>query len=135
MGFQFDSADPEPKYYEGLPSLWAGIPYDFVQGGAGLEILGHRHLPRWPAGRGFPCASSSGRPHAARDEGPHVHEAVGPMSREGGRGSGRYPGPSVLSDSSRATSSRPGQASGRPSASHTPEPGSAVPIWAAAWPC
>jgi hypothetical protein len=46
-----------------------------------------------------------------------------------------YPGPSVLSDSSRATSSRPGQASGWPSASHTPEPGSAVPIWAAAWPC
>lgn len=40
VGFQFDSGDPEPKLYEGLPGLWAGIPYDFVQGGVGLEIPG-----------------------------------------------------------------------------------------------
>lgn len=47
VGFQFDSGDPEPKFYEGLPGLWAGIPYDFVQGGAGLEIPG---LPDQVAG-------------------------------------------------------------------------------------
>ncbi len=40
VGFQFDSADPEPRFYEGLPGSWAGIPYDFVGGGAGLEIPG-----------------------------------------------------------------------------------------------
>jgi len=40
VGFQFDSGDPEPRFYEGLPGLWAGTPYDFVQGGAGLEIRG-----------------------------------------------------------------------------------------------
>ncbi len=40
IGFQFDSADPEPKLYEGLPGAWAGVPYDFVKGGAGLEIPG-----------------------------------------------------------------------------------------------
>ena len=88
-----------------------------------------------PAGRTFLYAASSGRPHPARGEGPYVYEAVGPVSEEGERGSGHYPGPSASPDSSRATSSRMGQTSGRPSASHTPEPGSAVPIWAAAWPC
>ena len=88
-----------------------------------------------PAGRTFLYAASSGRPHPARSEGPYVYEAVGPVSEEGERGSGRYLGPSASPDSSRATSSRMGQANGRPSASHTPEPGSAVPIWAAAWPC
>lgn len=40
IGFQYDSADPEPKAYPGLPGLWSGIPYDFVKGGAGLEIPG-----------------------------------------------------------------------------------------------
>jgi hypothetical protein len=42
-----------------------------------------------------------------------------------------YPDLSGPPDSTRATSSRLGQASGWPSASHTPEPGSAVPIRAA----
>lgn len=40
IGFQYDSADPEPKAYPGLPGMWSGIPYDFVKGGAGLEIPG-----------------------------------------------------------------------------------------------
>ena len=40
MGFQFDSADPLARPYPGLPGRWAGIPYDFVAGGAGLEIAG-----------------------------------------------------------------------------------------------
>jgi hypothetical protein len=40
VGFQFDSADQEPRYYEGLPGLWSGTPYDFVNGGEGLEIPG-----------------------------------------------------------------------------------------------
>jgi hypothetical protein len=40
IGFQYDSADPERRTYEGLPGQWAGIPYDFVKGGAGLEIAG-----------------------------------------------------------------------------------------------
>ena len=40
IGFQFDSADEEPRRYEGLPGEWSGIPYDFVKGGAGLEIPG-----------------------------------------------------------------------------------------------
>ena len=40
VGFQFDSADPELRSYPGLPGGWAGVPYDFVAGGAGLEIPG-----------------------------------------------------------------------------------------------
>lgn len=40
VGFQHDSADPERRTYEGLPGTWAGIAYDFVQGGAGIEIPG-----------------------------------------------------------------------------------------------
>jgi hypothetical protein len=40
IGFQFDSADEEARRYEGLPGEWAGVPYDFVNGGAGLEIPG-----------------------------------------------------------------------------------------------
>jgi hypothetical protein len=40
IGFQYDSADPEPKAYPGLPGTWSGIPYDFVEGGAGLQIPG-----------------------------------------------------------------------------------------------
>jgi hypothetical protein len=39
-GFQWDSADTEARAYPGLPGLWKGIPYDFVRGGAGLEIPG-----------------------------------------------------------------------------------------------
>ncbi len=40
IGFQWHSADPDPKSYPGLPGRWSGIPYDFVKGGAGLEIPG-----------------------------------------------------------------------------------------------
>lgn len=40
VGFQFDSSDPETRFYEGLPGLWAGIAYDFVRGGEGLSIPG-----------------------------------------------------------------------------------------------
>lgn len=40
IGFQYDSADPEPKAYPGLPGAWSGVPYDFVSGGGGLEIAG-----------------------------------------------------------------------------------------------
>jgi hypothetical protein len=40
IGFQFDSGDEEARRYEGLPGEWAGVPYDFVDGGAGLEIPG-----------------------------------------------------------------------------------------------
>ena len=40
VGFQYDSADPERRSYEGLPGTWAGIPYDFVKGGEGIEIPG-----------------------------------------------------------------------------------------------
>jgi hypothetical protein len=47
IGFQYDSADPEPKAYPGLPGTWSGIPYDFVRGGAGLEIPG---LPKQVVG-------------------------------------------------------------------------------------
>lgn len=39
-GFQWDSADTEARAYPGLPGRWSGIPYDFVAGGAGLEIPG-----------------------------------------------------------------------------------------------
>jgi len=40
VGFQFDSANLEERSYPGLPGRWAGVPYDFVAGGAGLEIPG-----------------------------------------------------------------------------------------------
>lgn len=40
IGFQFDSADTAAKVYPGLPGTWQGAPYDFVKGGAGLQILG-----------------------------------------------------------------------------------------------
>jgi hypothetical protein len=39
-GFQWNEADPDPKPYAGLPGSWAGIRYDFVKGGAGLDIPG-----------------------------------------------------------------------------------------------
>ena len=37
-GFQWDSADTEARAYPGLPGRWTGVPYDFVRGGAGLDI-------------------------------------------------------------------------------------------------
>jgi len=40
VGFQFDSSDLERRLYEGLPGTWAGVPYDFALGGAGIEIRG-----------------------------------------------------------------------------------------------
>jgi hypothetical protein len=39
-GFQWNEADPEPRPYAGLPGEWSGIRYDFVKGGAGLNIPG-----------------------------------------------------------------------------------------------
>jgi hypothetical protein len=39
-GFQWNEADPDPRAYPGLPGAWAGIRYDFVRGGADLEIPG-----------------------------------------------------------------------------------------------
>jgi hypothetical protein len=40
VGFQFDSGDPQARPYPGLPGMWSGVPYDFVAGGAGLQIPG-----------------------------------------------------------------------------------------------
>lgn len=40
VGFQYDSADTDRKAYPGLPGLWSGIAYDFVEGGGGIEIAG-----------------------------------------------------------------------------------------------
>jgi hypothetical protein len=39
IGFQWETG-AEPQRYDGLPGTWAGIPYDFVEGGAGLTIPG-----------------------------------------------------------------------------------------------
>lgn len=39
-GFQWNEADPEPRPYAGLPGEWSGIRYDFVKGGATLDIPG-----------------------------------------------------------------------------------------------
>jgi len=39
-GFQFDSGDTQPKAYPRLPGTWSGVSYDFVDGGAGLQIPG-----------------------------------------------------------------------------------------------
>ena len=39
IGFQYEE-DPSRRRTEGLPGEWDGIPYDFVQGGAGLTIPG-----------------------------------------------------------------------------------------------
>jgi hypothetical protein len=39
-GFQWNEADPEPRTYAGLPGEWSGIRYDFVKGGAGVDIPG-----------------------------------------------------------------------------------------------
>jgi hypothetical protein len=32
IGFQYDTGDTEARAYEGLPGLWSGMPYDFVNG-------------------------------------------------------------------------------------------------------
>jgi hypothetical protein len=39
-GFQYDEADADKKAYPGLPGTWSGIRYDFVRGGAGLDVPG-----------------------------------------------------------------------------------------------
>jgi hypothetical protein len=39
IGFQ-RSADTTERSYEGLPGTWRGTPYDFVEGGEGVEIPG-----------------------------------------------------------------------------------------------
>ena len=52
VGFQFDSGDPEKRVYPGLPGSWAGVPYDFASGGAGLQFPG---LPEQVVG----CLSAS----------------------------------------------------------------------------
>lgn len=39
-GFQWNEAEPKPRAYPGLPSEWSGIRYDFVKGGAGIDIPG-----------------------------------------------------------------------------------------------
>jgi hypothetical protein len=41
--FQWEGTDAEPARYEGLPGRWPGTIYDFVKGGAGIDIAG---LPR-----------------------------------------------------------------------------------------
>jgi len=46
-GFQYDSANPRPRYVAGLPGKWSGIEYDFVKGGEGLDLPG---LPSTLAG-------------------------------------------------------------------------------------
>lgn len=38
-GFQW-SPTLQPRSYEGLPGEWQGVPYDFVNGGAGLDFPG-----------------------------------------------------------------------------------------------
>jgi hypothetical protein len=40
IGFQYVSSDLEARAYSGLPGLWLGTPYDFVEGGEGLTIPG-----------------------------------------------------------------------------------------------
>lgn len=40
VGFQYDSTDPAGRYHVGLPGLWSGVAYDFVEGGEGLTIPG-----------------------------------------------------------------------------------------------
>ena len=39
-GFQYDSSHPTRMAVRGLPATWSGVEYDFVRGGAGLEIPG-----------------------------------------------------------------------------------------------
>ena len=46
-GFQWNAGDLTRRTYAGLPGTWEGIRYDFVKGGAGLNIPG---LPTAAAG-------------------------------------------------------------------------------------
>lgn len=39
IGFQYQFGS-EPRAYEGLPGEWVGTPYDFVEGGEGLDFPG-----------------------------------------------------------------------------------------------
>ena len=39
-GFQYDSADMQPRLVSGLPGTWTGVDYDFVKGGEGLDLPG-----------------------------------------------------------------------------------------------
>ena len=39
-GFQYDSADRQPRVVPGLPGTWTGVEYDFVKGGEGLDLPG-----------------------------------------------------------------------------------------------
>ena len=39
-GFQYDSSNPRMRAIGGLPGRWSGVEYDFVRGGAGLEVPG-----------------------------------------------------------------------------------------------
>jgi hypothetical protein len=39
-GFQWEGLDSRPARYEGLPGRWPGTIYDFVRGGAGIDIPG-----------------------------------------------------------------------------------------------
>jgi hypothetical protein len=39
-GFQYDSGDTSARTYAGLPGTWSGVEYDFVKGGAGLDLPG-----------------------------------------------------------------------------------------------
>jgi hypothetical protein len=39
-GFQHETQDPTARRYPGIPGTWPGTPYDFVNGGAGLQIAG-----------------------------------------------------------------------------------------------
>jgi hypothetical protein len=39
-GFQYDEGHADKKRYPGLPGEWSGIRYDFVRGGAGLDVPG-----------------------------------------------------------------------------------------------
>jgi hypothetical protein len=47
IGFQYDSGDTTAKSYPALPGTWEGRPYDFVNGGEGLDLPG---LPTQVAG-------------------------------------------------------------------------------------
>jgi hypothetical protein len=47
VGFQYDAEHPKSYSYRGLPGTWAGIAYDFVNGGSGLTLPG---LPAQSAG-------------------------------------------------------------------------------------
>lgn len=39
-GFQWESTGTQAVEYPGYPGRWQGVPYDFVNGGGGLEIAG-----------------------------------------------------------------------------------------------